>query len=242
MKHFWVILFFAAPLLADSRNQVFSDFTTPLPLAPSDTLIIGVVGGWERWDAEHRIVRRICLRLRERKLPGVYVETVENHKMNLAAELVNRAFDRNRDGSLDAEERQNARLILYGQSLGGSAVVRFARELNAQQVPIQLTMQIDSVGKGDKVIPPNVKTAVNLFQRDTWPVVGEKNIVAEDPSRTRILDNLQFRYWGKDVDLSEETWVRRIFTRGHTKMEFDPEVWQKTESYILEALRGMSGR
>jgi hypothetical protein len=236
MKLFWIVLFLVSPLFADSKNQVFSDFTTPLPLKPGETLVLGVVGGWERWDAEHRIVRRICLRLRNRNLPGVHVETVENHKIALAMELVTKAFDRNSDGTLDPAERSDARLILYGQSLGGSAVVRFARDLNAMQLPILLTVQIDSIGNHDKVIPPNVKAAANLFQRDTWPIVGEKKIVAEDPSRTRILANLQFRYWGKEIDLAEETWVRRVFTRGHTKMEFDPEVWSKVEELILGAL------
>jgi hypothetical protein len=43
--------------------------------------------------------------------------------------MIRRAFDRNRDGQLDAQERAGVRLILYGQSFGGAAAVKLAREL-----------------------------------------------------------------------------------------------------------------
>ena len=86
-------LVLAASAFADSRNQVFSDFTTPLPLRPGEILVLGIVGGWERWDAPQRAVRRTALELRDMRLPGVCVETVENHKLELARELVTKAFD-----------------------------------------------------------------------------------------------------------------------------------------------------
>jgi len=82
----------AVVLHASSTNQEFSDFTTPLPLKSGDTLILGIVGGWERWDAPQRGVRKTALELRAMNLPGVYVETVENHKLDLAEQLVDRAF------------------------------------------------------------------------------------------------------------------------------------------------------
>ncbi len=31
---------------ADSKYQMFSDFTTPLPLHAGGTLVLGIVGGW----------------------------------------------------------------------------------------------------------------------------------------------------------------------------------------------------
>ena len=108
-------VFFTALSQASSKNQEFSDFTTPLPLQPGNTLILGIVGGWERWDAPQRGVRKTALELRAMNLPGVYGETVENHKLDLAAELVDRAFP----------TRQSARVILYGHSFGGMSAGRF---------------------------------------------------------------------------------------------------------------------
>jgi pimeloyl-ACP methyl ester carboxylesterase len=184
------------------------------------------VGGWERWDAPQRIVRRIALKLRDRAIPGVHVETVENHKMALAEELVTRAFP----------DPTTARIVIYGNSLGGSATVRFARWLGERGYAVRLAVLIDSVGPDDVLIPANVASAVNFFQRDSWPVVGEPEIKAADPSRTKILGNYRFRYKGKSIDLETEPWVRRTFTKGHLQLEYDPEVWKLVEMHILTAI------
>lgn len=223
----------AGLLVADSKNQVFGDFTTPLPLAGGSTLVVGVVGGWERWDAEQRIIRRIALRLRERKLPGVWVETVENHKLGLGEELIRKAFPNPAD----------ARLVVYGQSLGGPAAVQLARRLHEGGYGVRRLVVIDCVGDGGEVIPPNVGSALNLYQRDSWwPVVGAKRIRAEDPARTEILGNEQFRYRGKRIEMPGEPWIRRTFMRGHLKMEYDPAVWQLVEERLAEAIEPANAR
>src|SRR4051794_19162407 len=116
----WALLL-AMPAFADSINQVFSDFTMPLPVKPGETLVLGIVGGWERWDAPQRSVRRTALEIRDMRIPGVWVETLENHKLYLARELVQKAFDFNKSGELDSSEKAAARLLIYGQSLGGRA-------------------------------------------------------------------------------------------------------------------------
>ena len=74
--------------------QKFSDFTTPIPIPEGDTLVIGFLGGWEKWDEPKRGVRKFALRLRAKNLPGVHIETVENHRREIALELVEKAFDR----------------------------------------------------------------------------------------------------------------------------------------------------
>jgi hypothetical protein len=213
-------------LLASSQNQVFSDFTTPLPLEPGDTLVIGIVGGWERWDAEQRIVRRIALKLRDRKLSNVHVETVENHKLELAKELIEKAFPNGRH-----------RLIIYGQSLGGAATLELCRWLNERQIPVELAITLDSISLSRAKAPANVKRAANLYQRDLGFIRGHGKLEAEDPSRTQILANIRYRYpRGKEINLYAEPWVRRTFMASHLKFEYDPEVWAKTEELIVQAL------
>lgn len=219
-------------LLASSVNQEFSDFTTPLPLKPGDTLILGIVGGWERWDAPQRGVRRTALELRALKLPGVYVETVENHKLELAAELVERAFPQ--------DAPRTARVILYGQSLGGMAAVRFARELNAKGIPLLAVILVDAIGR-NQPIPPNVRVAANFFQRDSCPVCGARRIRAEDSGCTKIIGNFEWKYLRKYVDIHTEPWVRRFFVRAHEKMEFDPEMWTAVKKIILDAATSCDG-
>ena len=66
------------------------DFTTPSPLPPGSTLVIGFLGGIEKWNGEVHRVRRLALDLREKNLSGVYVETVENHHRQRAIALIQR--------------------------------------------------------------------------------------------------------------------------------------------------------
>jgi hypothetical protein len=213
-------------LLASSQHQVFSDFTTPLPLQPGDTLVLGIVGGWERWDAEQRIVRRIALKLRDRKLPNVYIETVENHKLELAQELIEKAFPHG-----------HHRLIIYGQSLGGAATLNLCHWLHEKNIPVELAITMDSISLTRPKVPPNVKRAANLYQRDLGFIRGHGKLQAQDPSKTQILANIRYRYpRGKKIDLESEPWIRRTFMASHLKFEYDPEVWAKTEELILEVL------
>lgn len=215
-------------------RQQFRDFTTPLPLPNNSILVIGFLGGFEHWDDSHRSVRKTALRLRSR---GLYAETVENHRRSLARRLIYKALDVNGDGRLDAHEKSRARIILYGQSLGGWAVVRLARELNKAGIPVLLTVQVDSVGIADAVIPPNVHAAANLFQRDFWPVHGASEIRAADPERTRILGNFQYHYDPGFVVSPDESVARMVLMGAHNKMELDPAVWQQVEELISAATR-----
>ena len=218
------------------HGQRYHDFTTTTPLRNDEFLILGFMGGREPWDNHKRGCRKLALKLQSMSLPGVQVETVENKKRDLAVELILNAFDRNQDGDLDQTERSTAQLILYGQSFGGAAVVKLARQLQELDIPVLLTVQIDSVGIGDDLIPANVSLAANLFQRNGWIIRGEPSIRAENPQRTRIIANLEFDYSDKDINLSEVSWFKRLFRTAHTKIDFDPDVWSEVEKMILSVI------
>lgn len=228
-----VLAAMAAPAWCDSRNQTFDDFTLPLPLKPGETLVIGIVGGWDRWDNPQRITRRIALDIRDAGLSGVFVETVENHKIELADQLIRRAFP----------DPVTTRVVIFGQSLGGREVVRLCRRLNETGVPVLLAVVIDAVGNEDYTITPNVRAAANLFQRDSyWPIVGAKETRAADPDRTTILGNWQYHYdyrhWeGKVIEKPDfEEGLRWRWMGGHLRMEYDPEVWKRVRELITDAV------
>ncbi|MFN0167449.1 MAG: hypothetical protein ACKV22_13540 [Bryobacteraceae bacterium] len=221
-----------------ARAQTPADFRTPQPLKPGDTLVIGFLGSWERWDDPDRGVRKTALRLREMGLPGVFAETVENHHREGALALITQAFDFDGDGRLDAREAAQSRVVLYGQSLGGSAAVWTAKRLARLGVPVLLTVQIDSVGIGDEVIPANVAQAANLYQREPLTIRGFNRIRAADPSRTRILCNQRYRYFMLlPARTPPESWARRNLGGGHARMEADPAVWSHVLALITGALR-----
>ena len=225
--------------LAVSLNaQSLPDFRTPLPLKNGDTLVIGIAGGWEPWDAPWTIASRIASQIDQQHFPNTYAETVENHHLDVAKALIEKAFDQDRDGQLSADERRSARIILYGHSLGGSATVRLCRWLNKEQIPVRLNVQIDSVGLRDGKIPANVREAANLYQREVGPIRGQSKIEAIDSTKTRILGNWRYRYpSAKIVDTTGWPLAFRLFVNPHVKMEFDPEVSNKVESLIANVLR-----
>ena len=232
---------FAIPLLllapsCPAPGQNYQDFITATPLPPNDTLVVGFMGGREPWNNDKRWVRKLALKLRAVNVPGVHVETVENTRRQLAIELIKNGFDRNRDRTLDSAELGSARLIVYGHSFGGAAVVKLAHELEEIDLPILLTVQIDSVGRGDGLIPPNVRQAANLFQPNGLVIRGEPEIRAQDPSRTTIVGNFEYDYRDKNIDLSHVSWWKKLFRTAHTKMGHDPEVWAKVEGLILRAV------
>jgi hypothetical protein len=228
----WLILSACSLMVCAQRYQ---DFSTKTPLSEGEVLVIGFMGGRESWDNQTQGVRKMALKLRAMNLSTVHVETIENRKRHLAIELIRNAFDRNQDGRLDDQERTSTRLIIYGQSFGGAAVVKLAWQLEKFKIPVLLTIQIDSVGRDDKVIPANVARATNLFQRNGLIIKGERDIRAQEPDKTSI-SNHQFDYGKKQIEISEVAWWKKLFRVAHTKMDHDPEVWQLVENTIMDVI------
>lgn len=222
----------------DSRRQEFSDFTTPLPVERGDRLVIGIVGGWERWDNPTRAVRRTAIAIKRKRLPGVHVETVENHSLELAEELVRKAFDFDRDGKLEPDEAAQASVVIYGQSLGGRAALRLSRTLHEWGVTVPLLITVDSFGRDSYEVPPNVRRAANYYQREHLYIKGAPELRAADPAKTQILFNRKVTFKKRDeVEADEHSWLQRFFLDEHARIEYMPELWEEIERMIVEALR-----
>jgi hypothetical protein len=181
-------------------------------------------------------VRQLAVKLDEMSLAKVEIETFQNRRRDLAMEFIHKALDRNEDDILDPQERASARLILYGQSLGGSAVVKLSEALEKIDIPVLLTVQVDSVGFSDHLIPSNVSKAANIYQSNDWIFSGEDEIMAIDPEATSIVANIEFDYSDKEVDMTAQPWQRRLFSTPHSMMDADPEVWALVEELILDEL------
>jgi hypothetical protein len=237
---FWLASVFAVAMLLSplvAGAQRYEDFSTKRPVPRGSYVIIGVLGGVEHWSSPRRPVNVMAADLRSKNLPNVFVETVEHLHSDLAMRLIVDALDQNRDGKLDADERTSAHIILYGHSMGAATIIKLARKLQKLGIPVQLTVQVDSIGAGDRDIPANVVHAANFFQRNSLLLSGVSDIRAKDPNATTILGNFKYDYRHKKVDLSRVSPVERVAGGSHTKMEFDHDVWDSVEKIILDEIK-----
>ena len=214
-----------------------------------NVIVIGFLGGFAKsGDSKHPEVG-FGAYLRERYAAGVQVSVLANHEHRVAMADVLRVLDTDHDGVLNSEEKKRARIVLYGHSWGASEAAAFARQLDPLGIPVLLTIQIDIVPKpGQKPmrIPANVEGAINFFQSESEGVLhGVSKVVADDPTRTKILGNIHMSYDGRHVDCRNYPWLARTFNRPHHEIENDARVWDQIASVIdarLSLLKGQAGQ
>jgi hypothetical protein len=193
------------------------------------------MGGFVRYDDPLRSESKLADDIHDAYPDGVHVEVFENRRHEKAHKEILRLLDSNHDGTLSDEEKKNAHIILYGHSWGATAVLKLARDLQRDGIPVLLTVQVDSVGRQDNVVPANVARAVNFYQPHGL-VHGRAVIRAADPSRTEILGNIEMDYENHKLDCRGYPWYERLFTKSHMEISCDPSVWSQVELLIRAEL------
>ena len=220
----WAILAIRAETVRTSGDSVS---------APA--IVIGFVGGFVSPDDPVHSEVELAARLRKEYPSGVYVEVFDNRHTENAHKKILELLDAGHSGKLTDEEKKNARIILYGHSWGASAAIQLARQLAADNIPVVLTVQVDSVAKShenDTTIPANVAQAANFYQPYGW-LHGRAEIRAADPARTHIIGNFRFDYKTNPVHCyGKYPWWDRYLSKPHTEIECDPQVWGRVESLI----------
>lgn len=222
--------------------------STPPPAEPTQPkacpiIVIGFVGGFVKHDNSVHSEVQLAAKLRQDYPSGVQVEVFENHRREKAHEQILRSLDMDRDGALSSEEKQQARIIIYGHSWGASETVTLARELERDGIPVLLTIQVDSISKAsqnDKMIPANVSQAANFYQPDGF-LRGRSEIRPTDATRTQIIGNFRFDYKILPLSCPLYPWFDRLFMKSHVEIECDPRVWNQVESLIRAKLPSTSG-
>jgi hypothetical protein len=204
----------------------------------SPAIVIGFVGGFVKHDNAVHSTVQVVRHLRKQYASGTYIEAFENRNRKKAYQEIQRRLDVNKDGALSTEEKQNARIVIFGHSWGASETVTLARKLERDGIPVLLTIQVDSVskiGQNDKIIPANVGQAVNFYQPDGI-IHGRPAIRAADPDRTEIVGNFRFDYSTHPIQCDGYPWFDRVLVKAHTEIECDPKVWNQVESLIYSKL------
>jgi hypothetical protein len=199
-------------------------------------IIIGFLGGYvKRDDVKHPEVL-FAKYLGWRYGPDVHSEMFGNHEGKQALKAVIRQL--NKDDGGQSTSPGKVKIILYGHSWGASQLVTFARDLERLEIPVALTIQIDSVKKprqNDHTIPANVASAVNFYQEHGL-TPGQPHIDAADVTRTKILGNFHMTYRDHRIKCDNYRWLSRHFNRGHHEIENDPHVWDHIASLIESQL------
>jgi len=225
----WIV-FLGAALAQTGVAQSVPQVTGPAP----PVIVVGFVGGFIKHDNPVHSEVQLAARLRKAYPTGVDVATFESYRRKEARKRILSLLDANHDGILTPDEKQNARIIIYGHSWGGSEAVVLARELNKDGIPVLLTIQVDSISKihrNDAVIPANVVRAANFYQPNGL-LHGQSKIRAADSARTTIIGNFRFDYKASPYKCVEYPWYDRVFVKAHTQIECDPGVWKQAESLI----------
>ena len=204
-----LVLFFASFVLA------FGETGGPGPVTPvanrvtPPTMVIGFVGGFVKHDARAHSTVQVVEHLRNEYREGVYVQSFANRHRDHAYKEILRHLDWDSNGTLSAEEKQKARIVIFGHSWGASETVTLARKLERDGIPVLLTIQVDSVakvGQNDSVIPANVGQAINFYQPDGI-IHGRPQIRAADPLHTEILGNFRYDYRANPISCEGYPWL-----------------------------------
>jgi len=233
-----VFVFFLAVIAASARfASAQSDAVAEAAVNPP-SIVIGFVGGLIAHDNPVHSEVQLAARLRKEYPVGVAVETFESYRGERARRKILALLDTNHDGALTLDEKEKARIIIYGHSWGGAESISLANALQKDGIPVLLTIQVDSVSKSghnDTIIPANVAQAVNFYQSHGL-VHGERKIRPADATRTRIVGNYLFDYEKSPLNCAAYPWYDRIFVKSHTQIECDPVIWDKVESLIRAIL------
>jgi pimeloyl-ACP methyl ester carboxylesterase len=224
--------------MALGQEYSASPAAMPEQSALSPVIVIGFVGGFISHDNPVHSGVQLAARLRKDYPSGVYVRVFENRRSEDAHREILRLLDTNHDGKLSPDEKQRARIIIFGHSWGGSETVALARKLQGEGIPVLLTIQVDSVaklGEDDSLIPANVAHAANFYQSNGL-LHGRSEIHAADPSHTQIIGNFRFDYASNSVQCHGYPWFSQVFEEPHIEIECDPNVVKHVESLIRSKL------
>jgi pimeloyl-ACP methyl ester carboxylesterase len=186
----------SSPPTVHAQNAILTPAPPAKVLSPTERdatcriVYLGFVGALEPSQNKHSGVVQIGKTLRGDEYPDVCAKSFSPYVWTDGLEWLLKHFPAH-PGALTADELQHCpKVILVGHSMGGWAMVSVARRLRSRDIPVELTIQVDSVGITDLTIPSNVKNGAIFHARDVLMPLTTKHLRLEDPSRTKMLANI----------------------------------------------------
>lgn len=203
----WVSAMICVPFLTVCGAQITSDASiqSPRKMPPQVTrdaqcriLYLGIVGGLETANNPRSGVVQIRDVLRGKEYPDVCAKSFSPYVWLSGLNWVLEHFPAHPGRFTNDELARAPKIVIVGHSLGGWAAVSVARNLELRNIPVELTVQIDSVGLTDHTVPENVKAAAIFHARDILMFLTTKGIKLEDANQTRLVENVLVRNAGHE--------------------------------------------
>lgn len=196
--------------------------------------MIGFVGGRVHHDDLRYSEVQLAQKLRAEYAGRVHVQVLENRRWKSADRIIRKWLDTNQDGALSDAEKRRARIILFGHSWGAAAAIALARRLEQENIPVMLTIQVDSIaklGQDDQTIPGNVENAINFYQTRGL-LHGREKITAADPAHTEILGDFRIDYAKAPPQCDVYPLLDRLLFKSHISIGCDPAIWSQVRTLI----------
>lgn len=208
-----------------------SDTVGALPAEPS-VIVVGFTGGREQRDSRLSGVVRV----------GHAVADATQHSAGVSVLLYNNAewHEASRDVVEQMRSEPVAPLVVaYGHSLGAGAITRFARQLERENIDIDLAVYIDAFGLRNPRLPANIRHAVNFYQRAGLlrglPLRGKRHLRPESPEATTLLGSYRLapdtRRFGWHWNL-----IQPLFYRQHHRLAHDARIQELLVSVAAPAV------
>lgn len=147
----------------------------------------GFVGAMETSDHKASGIVQIRDTLREPAYRDVCARSFLPYNPSAGLDWILAHFPAHTGPFSHQEVQAGPRIILVGHSTGGWAMLTVARELRDRDIPVELTIQVDSVGIDDVTIPSNVKRGAIFYAHDYLMFMTTKRLKLQDASKTTIV-------------------------------------------------------
>jgi hypothetical protein len=175
-------------------------------------LYVGIVGGLTTPNNRRSGVVQIRDALLSPTYTDVCARTFSPYHWMAGRNWILDFFPRHPGAMTEVELEKAPKVVLVGHSLGGWAVLSVARGLDEKGIPVELTIQVDSVGITDHTVPKNVKEAAIFHARDILMFLTTKKISAQDASQTKLVADLRVKGAGHE-SIARDARIRELVIR-----------------------------
>jgi hypothetical protein len=174
--------------LAGAASTISPEINAGAP--PCKIIYLGFVGALEPPDNKYSGVVQIRNVLRGSGFNDVCASSYSPYVWTMGRDWLLKYFPNHEGALTPAELLLCPKVILVGHSMGGWAMMSVARELRSRNIPVELTIQVDSVGITDQTVPRNVKNGALFHAHDVLMFMTTRHLKIEDPTMTKLVANV----------------------------------------------------